>query len=168
MLNSHMFWDLVHIFTLAIELITIYMLFNTVSERKTSIKTNLISFILIIFMFFAFNIIEINISIRIGIFIISSSIFYIINYRVSFIKSLIIPLLFTLILLGIEILSAGVIALINEVNFSFVMNYSMYRIEAIIISKSVAFICVLYFSYFKLSGEISKKDFGYVYQFVLI
>ncbi|RGW96849.1 hypothetical protein, partial [Paraclostridium sordellii] len=73
MLNSHMFWDLVHIFTLAIELITIYMLFNTVSERKTSIKTNLISFILIIFMFFAFNIIEINISIRIGIFIISSS-----------------------------------------------------------------------------------------------
>ena len=162
MLNSHMFWDLVHIFTLAIELITIYMLFNTVSERKTSIKTNLISFILIIFMFFAFNIIEINISIRIGIFIISSSIFYIINYRVSFIKSLIIPLLFTLILLGIEILSAGVIALINEVNFSFVMNYSMYRIEAIIISKSVAFICVLYFSYFKLSGEISKKDFVYV------
>ena len=162
MLNSHMFWDLVHIFTLAIELITIYMLFNTVSERKTSIKTNLISFILIIFMFFAFNIIEINISIRIGIFIISSSIFYIINYRVSFIKSLIIPLLFTLILLGIEILSASVIALINEVNFSFVMNYSMYRIEAIIISKSVAFICVLYFSYFKLSGEISKKDFVYV------
>ncbi|CEO22414.1 ATP-binding protein [Paraclostridium sordellii] len=162
MLNSHMFWDLVHIFTLAIELITIYMLFNTVSERKTSIKTNLISFILIIFMFFSFNIIKINISIRIGIFIISSSIFYIIKYRVSFIKSLIIPLLFTLILLGIEILSAGVIALINEVNFSFVMNYSMYRIEAIIISKSVAFICVLYFSYFKLSGEISKKDFVYV------
>lgn len=162
MLNSHMFWDLVHIFTLAIELITIYMLFNTVSERKTSIKTNLISFILIIFMFFAFNIIEINISIRIGIFILSSYIFYIINYRVSFIKSLIIPLLFTLILLGIEILSASIIALINEVSFSFVMNYSMYRIEAIIISKSVAFICVLYFSYFKLSGEISKKDFVYV------
>ncbi|WP_338658292.1 GHKL domain-containing protein [Paraclostridium sordellii] len=162
MLNSHMFWDLVHIFTLAIELITIYMLFNTVSERKTSIKINLISFILIMFMFFAFNIIEINLSIRIGIFILSSYIFYVINYRLSFIKSLIIPLLFTLILLGIEILSAGVIALINEVSFSFVMNHSMYRIEAIIISKSVAFICVLYFSYFKLSGEISKKDFVYV------
>lgn len=162
MLTTNTFWNIVHLFTLSIELITIYVLFNTVSERKTPKKAKLLSFAIIIFVFFAFNIIKINTSIKVVIFIISSYIFYTINYKVSFLKSLIMPLVFTMILMCIEVLSVGIVSIINGVSFPAVLNYSMYRLEAIIISKSIAFICVLYFSYFRLSGEISKRDFIYV------
>lgn len=162
MLENGVFWDLVHIFTLSIELITVYILFNTVSEKKTSKKFKILSFVVIIFAFFAFNIIKINTSIRVVIFIISSYIFYIINYKVSFFKGLMMPLIFTMVLICIEVLSVGIVSIINGTSFSSILHYSMYRLEAIIISKSIAFICVLYFSYFRLSGEISKRDFIYV------
>lgn len=162
MLENYMFWDLVHLFTLGIELITFYILFNTVSEKKTSKKVNRISFIVIIFIFFAFNMIELKTNIRILICLVSSYAFYKINYNVSFIKSIIIPLIFITILGGVEILSTGIVAVINSISISEVLLYSVYRLEAIILSKSIAFICILYFSYFRLSGELSKKEYIYI------
>lgn len=162
MLNSVMFWKLLDIFILMIEWISLHVLINDVSIKKVSKKQCLFSFSLTLGIAFAMNLLGVFPNLRVFISIILSIFYFKLNYEVNLSKALTIPLVYWMMLIGIEALSVSSIVYINDINVSVLLNPNLYRLEAIILAKSFLFIEILIIKYFKLSSQISKNDFIYI------
>ena len=162
MLNSIIFWKLLDIFTLIIEWISLYILINDLSVKKGSTNQGLLSFLLIIGISFAMNLFGIFPNLRVFVSIGLSIIYFKFNYEVNISKSLIIPLVYWMILIGIEALSISSIVYVNNININDLLSPNIYRLEAIILAKSFLLIGILIVKYFKLSSQINKNDFIYI------
>ncbi|MFI3211146.1 MAG: ATP-binding protein [Peptostreptococcaceae bacterium] len=162
MLNNIIFWKTLDMCILIIEWISLYILINNLSNKKVSKKQNLFSFSLILSIAFSMNLLGILPSLRVFISIILSIIYIKLDYDVNLSKALTIPLVYWMILIGIEALSISSIVYINGISVDMLLEPNIYRLEAIILAKSFLFIGILMVKYFKLSGQISKNDFVYI------
>ncbi|MDB8794788.1 GHKL domain-containing protein [Romboutsia sp. 1001216sp1] len=162
MLNSIIFWKLLDIFILILEWISLYILVNDLSTIKVNKKQSLLSFSLILGIAFSMNIFGILPDLRLLISIVLSIFYFKLNYEVNLSKAFIIPLVYWLMLIGIDALSISGVVYINDISVNMLLDYNLYRLEAIILAKSFLLIGILVLKYFKLSGQISKNDFIYV------
>lgn len=162
MLNSVIFWKLLDIFILIIEWISLYILVNDLSIRKVSKNQNLLSFSLILGVSFAMNLFGIFPNLRVFISIVLSIFYVKLSYEVNLSKALTIPLVYWMMLIGIEALSISSIVYVNNIDVSVLLSPNLYRLETIILAKSFLFIGILMVKYFKLSSQISKNDFIYI------
>lgn len=162
MLNSIVFWKLLDIFALIIEWISLYILINDLSMKKVSKNQSLLSFSLVLAVAFAMNLLGIFPNLRVFISIGLSIVYFKLNYEVNLSKSLIIPLVYWMMLIGIEALSISSIVYVNNININDLLSPNIYRLEAIILAKSFLLIGILIVKYFKLSSQISKNDFIYI------
>ncbi|MEF9992527.1 MAG: ATP-binding protein [Romboutsia sp.] len=162
MLNSIIFWKLLDMFILIIEWISLYILINDLTTKKVSKNQSLLSFSLILGVAFAMNLFGILPNLRVFISIGLSILYVKLNYEVNLSKALTIPLVYWMMLIGIEALSISSIVYVNNINVSVLLNPNLYRLEAIILAKSFLLIGILIVKYFKLSSQISKNDFIYI------
>ena len=157
MLNSVIFWKLLDIFILIIEWISLYILINDLSIKKVSKNQSFFSFLLILGIAFAMNLLGIFPNVRVFISIMLSILYVKLNYEVNLSKALTIPLVYWMMLIGIEALSISSIVYVNNIDVSVLLS-----LETIILAKSFLFIGILMVKYFKLSSQISKNDFIYI------
>ena len=162
MLNSVIFWKLLDIFILIIEWISLYILINDLSIKKVSKNQSFFSFLLILGIAFAMNLLGIFPNVRVFISIMLSILYVKLNYEVNLSKALTIPLVYWMMLIGIEALSISSIVYVNNIDVSVLLSPNLYRLETIILAKSFLFIGILMVKYFKLSSQISKNDFIYI------
>ena len=162
MLNSVIFWKLLDMFILIIEWISLYILVNDLSIRKVSKNQNLLSFSLILGVSFAMNLFGIFPNLRVFISIVLSIFYVKLSYEVNLSKALTIPLVYWMMLIGIEALSISSIVYVNNIDVSVLLSPNLYRLETIILAKSFLFIGILMVKYFKLFSQISKNDFIYI------
>ena len=156
MLNSVIFWKLLDIFILIIEWISLYILVNDLSIRKVSKNQNLLSFSLILGVSFAMNLFGIFPNLRVFISIVLSIFYVKLSYEVNLSKALTIPLVYWMMLIGIEALSISSIVYVNNIDVSVLLSPNLYRLETIILAKSFLFIGILMVKYFKLFSQISN------------
>ena len=162
MLNSVIFWKLLDIFILIIEWISLYILINDLSIKKVSKNQSFFSFLLILGIAFAMNLLGIFPNVRVFISIMLSILYVKLNYEVNLSKALTIPLVYWMMLIGIEALSISSIVYVNNIDVSVLLSPNLYRLETIILAKSFLFIGILMVKYFKLFSQISKNDFIYI------
>ena len=139
MLNSVIFWKLLDMFILIIEWISLYILVNDLSIRKVSKNQNLLSFSLILGVSFAMNLFGIFPNLRVFISIVLSIFYVKLSYEVNLSKALTIPLVYWMMLIGIEALSISSIVYVNNIDVSVLLSPNLYRLETIILAKSFLF-----------------------------
>lgn len=159
MLKSAMFWEILDSIILIIEWIGLYIIINILSSSNKSRRIRHIRFFLVFLTAFTLNIFNVLPNERVIISIILGLIFYKTNYDVGLSKGIIVSLAYWMILLGIDALSISAILATNHISdMTVLLVGNIYRLEAIFLAKTVLVSLILLFKYFRLPGEISKKD----------
>lgn len=163
MLENNIFWSTLDLLVLLLEWIVLYILLGEISEQKTSRKIRHTGFYFVMLVAISIKVLNILPNYRVIISIILTIGFYKINYKINLFKAIIVPLAFWMMLIVIEALSMSVVLFINDISeISILLEYNIYRLEAVLTSKILLLIGMVFFKYIKLYGEIGKKDFLYV------
>ncbi|MGL5327976.1 MAG: ATP-binding protein [Peptostreptococcaceae bacterium] len=152
-------WDLINIITMYIDWMILFSVCNILGNKVISNKIYWMRVISIIIPIGFLNISDISPNIRIILCMIIGIIFYKSSYNDSIYKCIMINLLFWLGLMIIEVLSTGIVVMINDLdNIQPILYGNRYRIQAVFISKILLFIELILLKYFKLSLEFKLKD----------
>lgn len=163
MLVSEKFWNLLLITSSVIELYACKKIFDYTSEKKfNTIKINSMMILVVLFMLFLLQI-DIHPNVRISIGVILTSMFYIINYKTNIITGIMTTLIYWMILLGVDALSMSISMWFNSVDNMdmFLMNNS-YRVQSIILGKSILIAIIGFYKVIKVEIELDKKDIIYL------
>ena len=164
MLENTYIWTIITIFTIALEWIVLKkMLIHTSTPRVSKFKINIILFLVVLFMIFI-NLLNIYPDYRIIISIGITIIFYKYICDENFIKLITISLIYWMILLGIDSLSMSLIVWINSLeSMSQLIGLSIYRLQAICLSKSILIVVSICYCKIRINIDISKRDIGYIF-----
>lgn len=163
MLEIDLFWTLITLLSTIIEWVVLKFLLDEISKRKKSkIQLNLnlaIAAIVILILTF----IEFNINIKLFICIIITCLIYSYNYEVDNLKSLFISFLYWLLLIGFDSIGLSIVGFINDAqDMSKLLYNNFFRLELIMISKSLLILLIPVLKVAKLEVSIEKKDYMYL------
>lgn len=163
MLDSKVFWDLLIVISTMIELWGCKKVFDYTSEKKSNnIKINLMLFLITIFIFFLLQV-GVHPNIRISVVVTLTIILYISNYSTSIITGIMTTLLYWMILLGIDALSMSISMWFNSVdNMDMLLMNNSYRVQSIILGKSILIGTIGFYKIIKFEIELDKKDILYL------
>lgn len=152
-------WNIIDTITAYIDWIIFFTILGIVGIKKVSKMIYLFRMVLLTVLMGFINISGIFPNTKIILCMIIGAIFYKVSYKDNIYKCININLLFWLGLMITEAISMGVVAVINDLeSIKPMLNGSIFRIEAIVISKLLLFLEVIVFKYFRLSLEFKLKD----------
>ena len=134
-----------------------------ISERKSKKIELVISFFLAFLTVLILSYVRININIKLilGGLIICLVYFY--NYNENKIKILFVSLLYSLLLIGFDIIGVSLVAYLNNIkDMRMVINNNFYLVEIVIISKVLLTMSVPILRVIKLDLPLLKKDYIYL------
>ena len=163
MLDSIVVWRFIDLSVVALEL----FVFRFIINEKNLIKTNNwyrhMTFTFIVILSIGMNIFEVLPNSRVVVELVLCLIYYKKNYRVGSIKCLVITLIFWLLVISLDSICMLLVLYVNSINdLNIVIKPGLYRLEVVIISKTLLIMVALFSRYFKLLIEISTKDFLYI------
>lgn len=163
MLETDLFWSLITILSTIIEWIVLRFLLDEISKlKKSKIQLNMslaISGIVVLIL----TVIEFNINIKLFICIIITYLIYSYNYEVDNWKCLFISLLYWLLLIGFDSIGLSIVGFINGIqDMSKLLDNNFFRLEFIIISKSLLILLIPVIKVVKLEMPVEKKDYIYL------
>lgn len=152
-------WNIINTITAYIDWIIFFSVININGIKKISTKKYLLRVSIILFGMGLINISNMFPNTKIILCIITGILFSKFSYENSIAKSIIINLLFWLGLMFIEVISTGVVVMLNNLDsIQPILTGNIYRIQAIFISKILLFMELILLKYFKLSVEFKFKD----------
>ena len=152
-------WNIINTITAYIDWIIFFSVININGIKKISTKKYLLRVSIILFGMGLINISNMFPNTKIILCIITGILFSKFSYENSIAKSIIINLLFWLGLMFIEVISTGVVVMLNNLDsIQSILTGNIYRIQAIFISKILLFMELILLKYFKLSVEFKFKD----------
>jgi len=135
------------------------MILNTTGTKKISNKKYLLGVICMILFVGVLNRLNILQNVKIILYIITGTLFYKLSYKDGIYKCMITNLLFWLGLILAEAVSICIVVWLNDLdNIKYLLNGNIFRIEAIIISKSLIFLEFILFKYFRLLLDFKSRD----------
>jgi hypothetical protein len=163
MLDSIVVWRFIDLSVVALEL----FVFRFIINEKNLIKTNNwyrhMTFSFIVILSIGMNLFEVLPNSRVVIELVLCLIYYKKNYRVGSIKCLVITLIFWLLVISLDSICMLLVLYVNSINdLNIVIEPGLYRLEVVIISKTLLIMVALFSRYFKLLIEVSTKDFLYI------
>lgn len=152
-------WNIIDTITAYIDWIIFFSIMNLNGTKKISNIRYLLSVSIILFGMGLINISNMFPNTKIVLCIVTGILFCKFSYENSIAKSIIMNLLFWLGLMFIEVISTGVVVMLNNLDsIQSILTGSIYRIQAIFISKILLFMELILLKYFKLSLEFKFKD----------
>lgn len=152
-------WNIIDTITAYIDWIIFFSIININGTKKISNIRYLLSVSIILFGMGLINISNMFPNTKIVLCIVTGILFCKFSYENSIAKSIIMNLLFWLGLMFIEVISTGVVVMLNNLDsIQSILTGSIYRIQAIFISKILLFMELILLKYFKLSLEFKFKD----------
>ena len=162
-INMINFWEILDLVLIFIEWLAYFIVVHTMSNKNKSTKFVYLCFTVILIISYTAHIKEVLPDFRVMIAILLSFLFYKINFEISISKSLIFAMIYWLLIMGFEAVSMGVIIYINNISeATLIVKNTVYRLEAIGLSKLLLLLEVLLCKYLNFSGKISRKDFIYI------
>jgi len=160
MIDSNIFWVFITILSSLIDWYVLKFIYDEASNRKRNkLFLNLILLIPISFTALL-TLIGLNPILKLAIVFGISCTIYKLNYEVNILKSLFISLFYFMILAGIDVLSSNLVILLNKIsNVNILLGDNIFRLENILISKSLLLLFIPVIKGIKLSVEISKKEY---------
>ena len=152
-------WNIIDTITAYIDWIIFFSIININGTKKISNIRYLLSVSIILFGMGLINISNMFPNTKIVLCIVTGILFCKFSYENSIAKSIIMNLLFWLGLMFIEVISTGIVVMLNNLDsIQSILTGSIYRIQAIFISKILIFMELILLKYFKLSLEFKFKD----------
>ena len=152
-------WNIIDTITAYIDWIIFFSIMNINGTKKISNIRYLLSVSIILFGMGLINISNMFPNTKIVLCIVTGILFCKFSYENSIAKSIIMNLLFWLGLMFIEVISTGVVVMLNNLDsIQSILTGNIYRIQAIFISKILLFMELILLKYFKLSLEFKFKD----------
>lgn len=152
-------WNIIDTITAYIDWIIFFSIMNINGTKKISNIRYLLRVSIILFGMGLINISNMFPNTKIVLCIVTGILFCKFSYENSIAKSIIMNLLFWLGLMFIEVISTGVVVMLNNLDsIQSILTGSIYRIQAIFISKILLFMELILLKYFKLSLEFKFKD----------
>lgn len=152
-------WNIIDTITAYIDWIIFFSIININGTKKISNIRYLLRVSIILFGMGLINISNMFPNTKIVLCIVTGILFCKFSYENSIAKSIIMNLLFWLGLMFIEVISTGVVVMLNNLDsIQSILTGSIYRIQAIFISKILLFMELILLKYFKLSLEFKFKD----------
>lgn len=152
-------WNIIDTITAYIDWIIFFSIININGTKKISNIRYLLSVSIILFGMGLINISNMFPNTKIVLCIVTGILFCKFSYENSIAKSIIMNLLFWLGLMFIEVISTGIVVMLNNLDsIQSILTGSIYRIQAIFISKILLFMELILLKYFKLSLEFKFKD----------
>jgi hypothetical protein len=163
MLKNTVFWGVFDSLIILIEFSVLYYIVNTFSDKDTSGKYRNISFIVMVSFLIIMLLLNILPDIRALVAIGASFLFYKKNYVVEIKKCFMIVLVFWTLSMSLESLSMVAIMHLNSLNdLKLVIYKGVYRLELIVLSKTLLIISASFCNYFRFLGKITIKEFLYI------
>lgn len=152
-------WDIINVATGTIDWIIFFLIIDSVGDKKGS-KIKYIFGILMVFILTAFiNTSNIFPNIKIIIYMIVGTGFYILFYKDKIYKCILVSLLFWLCLIMADGLGSLIVMTVNkQSNINILLSGNGLRVQLIIVTKIIMFIGLILLRYFKLSLELKLKD----------
>jgi hypothetical protein len=152
-------WNIIDTTTAYIDWIIFFAVLGIVGTKKVSKRIYLFRMALITLLMGFINISGIFPNAKIILCIITGIVFYKLSYKDNIYKCVTINLLFWLGLMITEAISMGVVVVANDLeSIQPLLNGSIFRVQAIFISKLLLLIELILFKYFSLSLEFKIKD----------
>ena len=152
-------WNIIDTITAYIDWIIFFSIMNLNGTKKISNIRYLLRVSIILFGMGLINISNMFPNTKIVLCIVTGILFCKFSYENSIAKSIIMNLLFWLDLMFIEVISTGVVVMLNNLDsIQSILTGNIYRIQAIFISKILLFMELILLKYFKLSLEFKFKD----------
>ena len=163
MLKVDIFWMIIECISTGIEWFVLKLILDQISERKSKKVELYISFLFAFLTFFILTYIKLNVNLKLGLGILIMYLVYFYNYNENKIKILFVSLLYSLILIGFDIIGLSLVACLNNVkDMSQLISSNFYKIELIIISKVLLTLFVPTLKVIKLDLPLLKKDYAYL------
>lgn len=164
MLDNNYIWLIITISIMALELILLNKaIINTSSMRVSKLNVNITLILLFLFTLYT-SLGNVYPEYRVIMIIVLTITYYRYICDENIIKVIIVPLIYWMILLGIDSLSMSIIVWINSLDsMSELMAQNIYRLQSIILSKGILTILVMYYCRLRIDIEISKKDIAYMF-----
>ncbi|GAA0106745.1 sensor histidine kinase [Paraclostridium sordellii] len=151
-------WDVINTITAYIDWIVFFTVLNILGIKKISNKKYLIRVVIITSIMGVINISNIFPNAKIILCMITGILFYKLSYKDNIYKCITINLLFWMGLVVTESISIGIVVMINNLDsIQPLLNGSIFRVQAIFISKVLLFIQLILFKYFSLSLKFKFK-----------
>ena len=163
MLDNNYIWIIITISIMALELILLNnVIINSSNIKVSKINVNITLTLLFLFIIYT-SLGNVYPEYRV-IMVIGLTISY---YRYicdeNMIKVIIIPLIYWMIVLGIDSFSMSIIVWINSLeSMNVLMEHNIYRLESIILSKGMLIITVIYYCRLRINIYIYKRDIVYM------
>lgn len=163
MLEVSLFLRIIKIISTGIEFIVLKVLLDEISERKSKKIELVISFFLAFLTVLILSYVRININIKLILGGLIICLVYFHNYNENKIKILFISLLYSLLLIGFDIIGVSLVAYLNNIkDMRMVINNNFYLVEIVIISKVLLTMSVPILRVIKLDLPLFKKDYIYL------
>lgn len=163
MLETDLSWTLITIISTIIEWIVLRFLLDEISElKKSKIQLNM-SLAIAAIVVLILTIIEFNINIKLFVCIMITYFIYSYNYEADKLKCVFISLLYWLLLIGFDSIGLSIVGFINDAqDMNKLLDNNFFRLELIIISKSLLILLIPVLKVAKLEVSIEKKDYIYL------
>ncbi|QYE99801.1 ATP-binding protein [Paraclostridium sordellii] len=163
MLDNNYIWIIITISIMALELILLNkVIINTSNIRVSKINVNITLTLLFLFIIYT-SLGNVYPEYRVVMVIGLTIIYYRYISDENIIKVIIIPLIYWMILLGIDSFSMSIIVWINSLDsMSALMAQNIYRLQSIILSKGILITVSMYYCRFRLDVDIRKRDIVYM------
>lgn len=163
MLEMNLFWVIIEIVSTGIEWIVLKLILDEISERKSKKIELYISFLFAFLTFFILTYIKLNINLKLSLGVLIMYLVYLYNYNENKIKILFVSLLYSLVLIGFDIVGLSLVACLNNIkDMSQLISNNFYRIELVIISKVLLTLLVPTLKVIKLDLPLLRKDYAYL------
>ncbi|MEF9992021.1 MAG: ATP-binding protein [Peptostreptococcaceae bacterium] len=163
MLDNNYIWIIITIITIILELILLTkIIIHTSNIRVSKLTLNIALSLLILFMIYT-NLTNVYPEYRVIMVIGLTVIFYKYICDENIIKAIMIPLIYWMVLLGIDALSMSLTVCINSLDsMSPLMDPNIYRLQSIVLSKGILIVVVICYFRLRINIDISKRDIGYI------
>ena len=169
MLESSIYWSILMVITTIIEFsVLIFILDNLSSLKKSKKIVNLsVAGAIVLSIYMTSNNLVANfnfmVDFKIIILIVITFALYKFNYDTSIWKSIVVSVIFWLIITGIDVIGCSIVVLLNSIdNMNLLLEGNVYRLELIILTKSILLLIIPIVKSIKFSFEISKKEYLFV------
>jgi hypothetical protein len=160
MLESSIYWSTLLLITTIIEFSVFRFILGNISKQIKSKKiVNLcVAGAIFISVYMTSN--NFMSDFKIIILIFMTFALYKFNYETSIGKSIVVSVIFWLMITGIDLMGSSIVVILNSIdNMNLLLEDNAYRLEFIILTKSILLLIIPIVKGIKLSFEISKKEY---------
>jgi len=163
MLQADFYWLILTIIPAVIEWSVLKLILKESSKLKTSKLISHLSFIVPIIIVTLMIVVDLNIFFKLFICMLLTFIIAKFNYQTTVLKAIFISLSYWALIVFIDVISSSIVVSLNQIsNLDPLLDENMFRLQVIIIAKSILILLIPIIKSTKLKREITKREYIYL------